>query len=215
MTGREGVRDESSHAAAGITVPAIVETTLAVIAERGVPGLTMARVAERLGVRTPSLYHHVQNKAALLALVARDAYQEFAEERDAYADVTSVEEWVSLVQSGTLRVRAYFAAHPGLALVALANATPDRDQEELSRGELARAQIEALVRLGMPRPAAKDVYEACSRWTGAAVAAEHAAGLTGDARDDDLFRRGLSLLLAGVRADIEQTIGDGRARRLP
>ena len=71
-------RDPSSHAAAGITVPAIADAALAVIRTNGVDGLTMRAVAERLHVRAPTLYHHVRNKSDLLDLVARNAFDQFA-----------------------------------------------------------------------------------------------------------------------------------------
>ncbi|MDX6279849.1 MAG: hypothetical protein QOH03_920, partial [Kribbellaceae bacterium] len=45
------MREASSHAAAGISVAAIVAAALVVIRENGVDGLTMRSVAERLEVR--------------------------------------------------------------------------------------------------------------------------------------------------------------------
>jgi AcrR family transcriptional regulator len=42
---------------------------LAIVDERGAAGLTMRAVAERLGVTPMSLYHHVADKSALVALV--------------------------------------------------------------------------------------------------------------------------------------------------
>ena len=47
------------------------EAALAVIDEFGLSGMSLGRVAERLGVRPPSLYHHFENKTELLAEVAR------------------------------------------------------------------------------------------------------------------------------------------------
>lgn len=196
------VRDASSHAAAGISVTAIVEAALAVVAERGVAGLTMAAVAARLGVRSPSLYHHVRDKSALLELLAQDAFGGFAADREAYDRVTSVQEWIDLTSSGSLRLREFYASHPGLAALVQATATRDRDQDDLSRGELTRAQIQALVRLGVPPREAKEIFEACARWTMAAVAAEGTAG--SDPDDELLFRRGLGWLLAGIRVQLDR-----------
>ena len=122
------MREPSSHQAAGFSVAAIVAAALALIAERGVASLTMSGVAERLGIRSPSLYYHVRDKSALLDLVAQDGFGEFAADWDAYGEVGSVDEWIALTRSGTLRLREFYAAHPGLAALIQATATRDRDQ---------------------------------------------------------------------------------------
>ena len=186
-------RDPSSHAAAGITVAAITDAALAAIRATGVDGLTMRAVAERLHVRAPSLYHHVHNKADLLDLVARNAFDRFAADKTAYDEVRSVDEWIALTKSGALELRAFYADHPGLAGLIQSKATPDRDRGEGSRAELVRAQIESLVHLGVPESRARHVFEVSARWTLAAVVAETAGTA-------DLFSDGLDLFLYGVRA---------------
>jgi AcrR family transcriptional regulator len=186
-------RDPSSHAAAGVTVAAIADAALAVIRATGVDGLTMRAVAERLHVRAPSLYHHVRNKSELLDLVARNAFDQFTADNTAYGELRTVDEWIDLTRSGSLDLRAFYADHPGLAGLMLSKATPDRDLGEGSRAELVRAQIDALVRIGVPEPDARHLFEVTARWSLAAVVAEPADGR-------DLFADGLELMLYGVRA---------------
>jgi TetR/AcrR family tetracycline transcriptional repressor len=186
-------RSPSSHAAAGITVAAITDAALAVIRANSVDGLTMRAVAERLKVRAPSLYHHVHNKADLLDLVAGNAFNQFTGDNAAYESLQSIDEWIALTRAGSLELRAFYAEHPGLAALIQAKATPNRDQLDGSRAELIRAQIEALVRLGVPEPQARRLFEVTARWSLAAVVAE-STGTT------DLFTDGLDLFLYGVRA---------------
>jgi AcrR family transcriptional regulator len=200
-------REPSSHVAAGISITEIVESALTVIADYGVAGLTMGELAERLGVRAPSLYHHVRDKASLLDLVAKHSFSAFGGDRDAYDDVTSVDEWINLTTSGTLRLREFYAAHEGLAALIQASATRDRERGEGSRALLVSAQIQALIRIGVPEPQAREVFETCARWTMAAVAAEY--NVSGG-HDDAMFRRGLSWLLHGVRVDLDRAIGGRR-----
>jgi TetR/AcrR family tetracycline transcriptional repressor len=189
-------RDPSSHAAAGITVPAIADAALTVIRADGVDGLTMRTVAERLRVRAPSLYHHVHNKADLLELVARNAFDQFAADTAAYENLQTIDEWIALTRSGSLELRAFYADHPGLAGLIQSKASPDRDQGDGSRAELIRAQIEALIRIGVPEPDARHLFEVTARWTLAAVVAE----------THGLFADGLDLFLYGVRARLVDLI---------
>ena len=191
-------RAPASRTPAGLTTEAIASSALDVIRDLGVAGLTMRALAERLGVRAPSLYHHVRGKDDLLALVAANAFGDFGRERAAYARVDSLDEWLRITARGTLRLRAFYAEHPGLAGVMQASARPGRDLGDDTRALLARAQIEALVRLGLSERVARETFEATARWTLAAVAAEATTGA-----DDRLFRRGLTLLMAGIRADLD------------
>lgn len=195
-------RDASSHAAAGISVGAIVAAALGVIRESGVDGLTMRSVAERLEVRAPTLYHHVRNKGELLELVARNAFDSFETDRAAYEKVETVGEWVAVTTAGALRLREFYAGHPGLARLIQAKATPYRDEGEGSRAALVRAQLTALVRLGIPEPVARSVFETTARWTMAAVAAEPVNG-------EDLFPVGLSYFLRGVQVHLEEVVSAG------
>jgi AcrR family transcriptional regulator len=186
-------RDPSSHAAAGITVTAIADAALAAIRTSGVDGVTMRAVAERLHVRAPTLYHHVRNKSDLLELVVRNAFDQFTADNAAYDELGTIDEWIALTRSGSLELRTFYADHPGLAGLIQSKATPDRDQGDGSRAALIRVQLDALVRLGVPEPEARHLFEVTARWTLAAVVAE-------SADSPDLFTDGLDLFLSGVRA---------------
>jgi AcrR family transcriptional regulator len=54
---------------AGLSTAAVVEVALAVLDEHGLDGLTLAAVAQRAGVATPSLYKHVGGLADLRVLL--------------------------------------------------------------------------------------------------------------------------------------------------
>ncbi len=54
---------------AELTVERIAQESLRVVDEHGVSGFTMRAVAERLGVTPMALYHHVDDKAGLVALL--------------------------------------------------------------------------------------------------------------------------------------------------
>jgi AcrR family transcriptional regulator len=54
-----------------------LETTLAIIAENGLESVTMRGIGHRLGVSEAAPYHHFENKAQLLSMLAADAYSSF------------------------------------------------------------------------------------------------------------------------------------------
>jgi TetR/AcrR family tetracycline transcriptional repressor len=65
-----GVWEEPAPARPVVTRDRLVREALALLDEVGFDGLTMRRLAERLGVRAASLYNHVGDKLELLALLA-------------------------------------------------------------------------------------------------------------------------------------------------
>lgn len=56
----------------------LIAAASAQLEEGGLPSLTMAAVAARLGVRAPSLYKHVRDRDGLVALVRSQAFSELS-----------------------------------------------------------------------------------------------------------------------------------------
>ena len=70
---------------AGLTAASVTEAAADLVDEVGLDGLSMGLLAERLGVRAPSLYKHVTDKADLAHRIAVLAMHELA---DAVRDAT-------------------------------------------------------------------------------------------------------------------------------
>ena len=95
-----------------IEIAAVARTLLD---EGGRPALTMRAVAERLGIRAPSLYKHVEDKDALEALVIADVFRTWG--ADLHAAMATVP-----ARAGARRrlaqlassYRAWALAHPHL-----------------------------------------------------------------------------------------------------
>jgi AcrR family transcriptional regulator len=93
----------------GLNTGAVVDAALAIVDEQGPQALTLATVASRVGVATPSLYQHVASLAQLRTRVATRVL----------AEMTSVATEAVVGRSGddavaTLmrRMREYAVAHP-------------------------------------------------------------------------------------------------------
>jgi len=61
------------------SLDAIVTAGRAILEAEGLPGLTMHRVADAVGVRPPSLYKRVSNRAALVRLIAEAAFDDLGQ----------------------------------------------------------------------------------------------------------------------------------------
>ena len=82
----------------------VLAAARALVEEDGAQALTMRRLADRLGIRAPSLYKHVPDKAAIEAALAAEFLGEFGAEFGAAADLAGI----------TAAYRRLALANPGL-----------------------------------------------------------------------------------------------------
>jgi TetR/AcrR family tetracycline transcriptional repressor len=87
-----------------VTRELIVRRALDVLDEEGFDGLTMRRLAERLGIKAASLYNHLSDKDELLALIA-DAICA------GIPDLDPDKPWREQVEAMALQVRHALMAH--------------------------------------------------------------------------------------------------------
>lgn len=95
---------------AGVTIERIVETAAEIADESGYDALTLAHIAQRLGVRPPSLYKHVESLAEVQHRLATRAMTELGEQiRDAMLGLSGREALAALARV----TRRYVSMHPG------------------------------------------------------------------------------------------------------
>jgi AcrR family transcriptional regulator len=82
----------------------IVAAARELLEAEGPDGVSMRRIAERLGIRAPSLYKHLPDKEALEAALISDGFEEAA---NAFAGAGSVEDFAAAY-------RAFARRHPHL-----------------------------------------------------------------------------------------------------
>ncbi len=95
---------------AGLAPASVTEAGAALADEIGFDQLSMGLLAERLGVKTPSLYKHVENLADLVHRIAILAATELA---DALRDATQGRAGSDALTAAAQTMRSYVKAHPG------------------------------------------------------------------------------------------------------
>lgn len=126
-----------------LTEEDIAREALAIIDERGWPACTMKRLADRLGVRAPSLYHHIDGQRAIIELVRGLIVEEIHD--PAIFELP----WPEAIQEFGLAYYRAFARHPNT--IQVLSTTPVRNPETLRMYETFLA---ALVRDGWELPRA-------------------------------------------------------------
>ena len=95
---------------AGLDQTSVTAAGAALADEVGFTGLSMGLLADRLGVRTPSLYKHVASQADLAHRIAVLAMNEIA---DAIRDATQGRSGSEALVAGSHAMRQWVLAHPG------------------------------------------------------------------------------------------------------
>lgn len=83
----------------------IIEAAFALLDEEGLEGVTLRKVAARLGIRAPSLYWHFESKQALVDAMA-DALID-----DVASDIPAGQGWRATLQQIAREFRRAFKAH--------------------------------------------------------------------------------------------------------
>ena len=91
--------------ASPLTLRAVLQAAVDLADHEGVSGLSMRKLAERLGVEAMSLYHHVANKGAILDGMVNTAFGEI--------DLPTAEtDWRDAMRSRAVSARAVLLRHP-------------------------------------------------------------------------------------------------------
>jgi AcrR family transcriptional regulator len=115
----------ASDRSPGLDQRSIVSAALDIIAERGVQGLSMRLLSQRLGVSLGATYRHVPNKNDLLRLVAADLYARITPADDSDGDE------FEQAKNVMLQIHDLLAAYPGMA-AHIAQNLPEFTSERLT-----------------------------------------------------------------------------------
>ncbi len=128
---------------AGLTRDDVVAAAAGLADEIGYHDVTMGVLAERLGVRAPSLYKHVDSLADLQHRIATLAMTELGEAaRDAMQGLAGLDALTALLTA----TRAYVTAHPGRYTATIGAEFTGQDDPLLAASGRLIASIAAVLR---------------------------------------------------------------------
>jgi len=175
------------------------------LADDGLEHVTFARLAEVLGVRAPSLYNHVDGRAALLRLITLRALTELADAIAAEAAGLAGED---AVRATAHAYRAYARAHPGSYEATLA-APSGEDPELRAAADRLVGLLMSIVRAWqLEGDDAIDAIRALRSALHGFVTLERARGFALKREPDASFAALIALLLRGLNSG-----GDSARRR--
>lgn len=213
-----------------VTRERIVAVALELLDEAGLDGLALRRLAERLGIRAPTLYWHVRDKRELLDLLAGAILEEALA---SWREPQPGQPWWEWLAARARVMRTALLAHRDSALVVSGNRPTESSLPGIERqlraladaGFAPRDGLLALLTLnayvigdvldqqaeeGQPRPATEPVAESVAESVagGDSTAAAGPDGpyplLRAAARElsspDLRFEHGLGVLIDGLRA---------------
>jgi TetR/AcrR family tetracycline transcriptional repressor len=178
----------------------IVTEAVALLDEAGLDGVTLRKLATRLGVQAPTLYWHLRNKADLVTALAETILEaEFAEVAPPEPG-QRWQDWLALLAG---RLRRALLAHPDGARVVSAA------QLSTTMASISDTAMRTLTEHGVPLRQARLTVLAVERFTIGHVLEEQAPKPgEGEVTDFDLaaFAEHYPTVFAGIREYFE----DGR-----
>jgi AcrR family transcriptional regulator len=196
----------------GISVDDVVTAAEGIADAGGADAVTLASVAERLGVRSPSLYAHVDGLGGLRRLLALRAAHEMGVALRSAADERS---GLDALEAIAHAYRRFAQEHPGLYAVAQRAVRPGED-DELYRAlaEPVLPAVKAFAEAGVGEQERIHLARALRSALHGFVSLEQSGGFGMPESVDESFGRLVDLLLWGVRAAAAKG-KDGSDRRGP
>ena len=186
--------DRMSPAPARTSHEAIVSAARSILEEDGLDAVTMARVGDRVGVRGPSLYKHVPNRAALIRAVA-DAVT--ADLGRTLTEAMTGDDPTADLRTLATRYRRFVHANPNGYGLLFAHLPPELQPDQTAAAEVGRPIVQAMARL-VGEPASLAAARTVAAWAHGFVSMELAGAFRLGGDVDAAFDTGIEVILAGV-----------------
>jgi AcrR family transcriptional regulator len=182
---------------AGLTLDVVVDAAQAVADETGLDELTLVAVADRLGIKPPSLYNHVDGLEGIRRQLALRGARRTAELVDA---LRSRQGDARVVRDIARAYRRFALDHPGLYEATVETSTLIDDDEVWREMEAAIEGLESVLgEMGIPPHRCVGAIRALRSTLHGFVTLERTGGFGLPEDSDESFETVLDLLIAGLR----------------
>jgi AcrR family transcriptional regulator len=183
-----------SPAPARTSRDAILSAARSLLEERGLDAVTMAAVGDRVGVRGPSLYKHVPNRAALIRAIAEAVTADLAR---ALRQAVATDDPQADLRQATKAYRTFVRANPNGYGLLFAHLAPELQPDPVSVAEVGRPLVDAMSRLVGPGEALA-AARTVAAWAHGFVSMELAGAFRLGGDLDVAYDSGIATILAGV-----------------
>jgi AcrR family transcriptional regulator len=185
-----------SPARARTSDPAIIAAARDLLEDGGLEAVSMAGIAERVGVRAPSLYKHFGDRRGLLAAVATEVALDLGRELTAAVDAAGPDPSAKL-DALAMAYRSFALAKPRAAALLFAGLAPGVEPAPEANATASRPVLhvaEALVGPASALAAARVLTAFAYGFT----SMESAGAFRLGGNVEEAYRLGISVLLAGL-----------------
>jgi AcrR family transcriptional regulator len=185
-------------ARARTSLDAIIRSARELLEEDGLDAVVMTAVAKRVGVRAPSLYKHVADRAALVRAVGDQVTSDLRAALD--RSMTTGDPEADL-RSLAHAYRAFVHANPNGYGLLVGHVTPDLQPDAAAVADIGRPIVAAVARLvGEGGPAPLEAGRTFVAWAHGFVSMELAGTFRLGGDLDLAYASGIDLIIAGARS---------------
>jgi AcrR family transcriptional regulator len=188
-------------APARTTSQAIVDAASRLLEEHGLEAMTMAEVADRVGVRGPSLYKRVPSRALLIRAVAEQAAADLAKGLE--AGIASSRDPRAGLRAAAEAHRAFVHAHPNGYGLLFAHLLPESMPDAALVGRAGLPIVRAMEEIVGPARSL-EAARTFVAWAHGFVSMELAGAFRLGGDVDAAFRYGVEATLAGIAAQASE-----------
>jgi len=182
---------------AGIEVGQIIDAAAGIADADGLDAVTLARVAAGLGIKSPSLYNHIDGLEHLLRLLSRRGALALGDHLRAAVAGASGEEAVRALCDG---YRLFAKAQPGLYAASQRAVTAAEDPEVAgAMGSVVDVVAGPLRELGLDDEGLTDTVRAIRALLHGFVQLETQSGFGLDRSVEQSFERAVDLVVSGLQ----------------
>ena len=182
---------------AGLDQAAVIQAAADLADAEGLERLTLAILAARLGIRTPSLYNHVDGLEGLRRSLAILGYRQLGKSlARATIGKSSDEAVIALAEA----YRAFARAHPGLYVAALQAPVPADDEAQAAAREVVEIVLAVLAADRLHGDEALHATRALRSALHGFVSLEASGGFGIPLDMDESFRRLVQMVLHGLQS---------------